>query len=675
MIVSWEWLGQYVALDMPLEDLTDRLTMSGLNLEGTESVAEDIAIDLEVTSNRPDCLGHVGVAREVSVLYALPLDIPDPQPPTASDSVNDATSVEITCPELCPRYTARVLRGVQVGPSPDWLVRRLATLGIASVNNIVDATNYVLLETGQPLHAFDLDKLTEGRIVVREAAAGEQFKAINHTNYTLAPGMCVIADAEKPVALGGVMGGAATEISASTCNVLIETAEFAPLSVRNTARTLSLFSDSSFRFERGIDPHGLDSASRRCCQLILELAGGELLDHVIQAGDPPPAEPTRVSIRFDQVTRILGIDVPQADIINILIQLGLRHVDLPDQHTDTSATFEMPGWRRDLTREIDLIEEVARIWGYDRIPEDNRIPLTLALTTHRDQVSDTLRDLLCSAGFHEAMTLSFVTAKLFDLFRPEPDRLPLQVEHSSRRQENLLRQSLVPSLLQSRRENERHAMFGVDLFEIANVYLEAAPGAPGSEPTRITAITGRSFGELKGVCELLIARLAPAARLNAVPLQLAGFVEGRGARLMLNETPCGWLGELTRDATDSIGLRDAVTIAELDFLTVCEAVETTRRFRELPRFPAIERDLNFLLDLHVSWDELETVVRDNAGPLLDTISFGGQYCGQQIPDDKKSYVVTIGYRSDSRTLTNDELEETQARVVAECESQLGASLR
>ena len=675
MIVSWEWLGQYVALEMPLEDLTDRLTMSGLNLEGTESVAEDTAIDLEVTSNRPDCLGHVGVAREVSVLYGLPLDIPDPQPPTASDSVNDATSVEITCPELCPRYTARVLRGVQVGPSPDWLVRRLATLGIASVNNIVDATNYVLLETGQPLHAFDLDKLTEGRIVVREAVAGEQFEAINHTNYTLAPGMCVIADAEKPVALGGVMGGAATEISASTCNVLIETAEFAPLSVRNTARTLSLFSDSSFRFERGIDPHGLDSASRRCCQLILELAGGELLDHVIQAGDPLPAEPTRVSIRFDQVARILGIDVPQADIINILIQLGLRHVDLPDQHTDESATFEVPGWRRDLTREIDLIEEVARIWGYDRIPEDNRIPLTLALTTHRDQVSETLRDLLCASGFHEAMTLSFVTAELFDLFRPEPDRLPLQVEHSSRRQENLLRQSLVPSLLQSRRENERHAMFGVDLFEIANVYLEAAPGEPGSEPTRITAITGRSFGELKGVCELLIARLAPTARLNAVPLQLAGFVEGRGARLMLDDTPCGWLGELTRDATDSIGLRDAVTIAELDFLTVCEAVETTRRFRELPRFPAIERDFNFLLDLHISWDELENVVRDNAGPLLDTISFGGQYCGQQIPDDKKSYVVTIGYRSDSRTLTNDEVEETQARIVAECESQLGASLR
>ena len=272
MIVSWEWLGQYVALEMPLEDLTTRLTMSGLNLEGTESIGDDTAIDLEVTSNRPDCLGHIGVAREVSVLYGLPLGTPDPRPKTCNDPVSEQTSVEITCPDLCPRYTARVLQGVRVGPSPDWLVQRLATVGITSINNIVDVTNYVLLETGQPLHAFDFDKLDEGRIVVREATADEEFQAINHTTYKLAPGMCVIADASKAVALAGVMGGAETEICESTTSVLIETAEFAPLSVRNTARTLSLFSDSSFRFERGIDPHGIDTASRRCCELILELA-------------------------------------------------------------------------------------------------------------------------------------------------------------------------------------------------------------------------------------------------------------------------------------------------------------------------------------------------------------------------------------------------------------------
>ena len=207
MIVSWEWLGQYVALEMPLEDLTTRLTMSGLNLEGTDTVDSDTAIDLEVTSNRPDCLGHLGVAREVSVLYDLPLKSPDPQPPRITPQVSEVASVEITCPELCPRYTARLIRGVTVGPSPDWLVRRLATLGIVSINNIVDITNYVLMETGQPLHAFDFDKLADGRIVVRQATAGEQLEAINHTTYKLAPGMCVIADAEKPVALAGVMGG------------------------------------------------------------------------------------------------------------------------------------------------------------------------------------------------------------------------------------------------------------------------------------------------------------------------------------------------------------------------------------------------------------------------------------------------------------------------------------
>jgi len=335
----------------------------------------------------------------------------------------------------------------------------------------------------------------------------------------------------------------------------------------------------------------------------------------------------------------------------------------------------VPGWRRDLSREIDLIEEVARIWGYDRIPEDNRVPLTLSQPTHRDLVSNTLRELLCAAGFHEAITLSFVTRELFGLFRPEPDCEPLSVEHSSRRQENLLRQSLVPSLLQSRRENERHGSFGVDLFEIANVYLQAHPGAEGSEPTRVTAVSGRSFGELKGVCETLVTHLAPHAILTAKPLDVPGFVDGRGARLLLDGIACGWLGELTRESTDPLDLRDAVTIVELDLATVEAAVETTRRFKELPRFPAIERDLNFVLDEHVTWDELESAVRDNAGPLLDSISFGGQYRGQQIPADKKSYVVTIGYRSDERTLTNEEIEEAQARVVAACESGLGASQR
>ena len=672
MIVSWDWLSEFVRLDMPLDELTSRLTMSGLNLEGTESVEADTAIDLEVTSNRPDCLGHLGVAREISVLYDRELQVPAPQPETASDAVGSLTSVEVDCPGLCSRYTARVVRGVTVGPSPDWMVQRLKTLGIATVNNIVDITNYVLMETGQPLHAFDLDRLTGQRVVVREATPGESLEAINHTTYALAPGMCVIADDEHPVALAGVMGGAATEISQSTTTILIETAEFDPLSVRNTARKLSLFSDSSFRFERGIDAHGLDAAGLRCCELILQLAGGELLDGVIWVGDPPPPEPAVVSIRFAQVPRILGVEVSPDEIVSILESLGLSRVGEP---TDNSATFEVPSWRRDLEREIDLIEEVARIWGYDRIPEDARVPMTLSVPTQRDRVLGPLRDLFCATGFFEAVTISFVTPELFDLFRPEPARSPLSVEHSSRRQENLLRQSLVPSLLQSRRENERHGNFGVDLFEIANVYLQAQPGIAGSEPTRVTAVSGRSFGELKGVCQMVIDHLAPQSRLSCAPCDLPGFVQGRGSAVSINETPCGWLGELSRDVTDSIDLRDAVTIVELDLDPIEQAVELTRRYTTLPRFPTIERDMNFLLDDNVTWDQLAATVRDTAGPLLDSVTFGGQYRGKQIPAGKKSYVVTIGYRSNDRTLTNDEVEEAQADVVNACDTQLGATLR
>jgi phenylalanyl-tRNA synthetase beta chain len=273
MIVSWNWLEQYVTLEMSVETLTDRLTMTGLNLEGIEQVEGDTAIDLEVTSNRPDCLGHLGVAREIAALFDHPLQIPAAQPVEISEKTSAVTSVEIDCEDLCPQYIARVIRGVKIGPSPQWLQDRLKALGIVSINNIVDITNYVLMECGQPLHAFDFDKLAGQKIIVRQAKPGEKIVAINQKEYPLDDSMCVICDSEKPVAIGGVMGGLATEIGEQTVNVLIESAAFAPMSIRNTARKLNLHSDSSYRFERALDPAGVEWASRRCCELILELAG------------------------------------------------------------------------------------------------------------------------------------------------------------------------------------------------------------------------------------------------------------------------------------------------------------------------------------------------------------------------------------------------------------------
>lgn len=673
MIVSWDWLQEYVKLDAAIDDVTARLTMSGLNLEGTEQVDGDTAIDLEVTSNRPDCLGHIGVAREAAVLYEQSLHVPDPQPQTSKDKTAEATSVDIECEDVCPRYIARVIRGVKIGPSPDWLRRRLTTLGIATINNVVDVTNYVLMECGQPLHAFDFDKLGEQRIVVRRAKKGEKIVAIDQREYELDPEMCIIADASRPVAIGGVMGGLETEIGNGTLNLLIETAQFAPLSIRTTARKLGLHSDSSYRFERGVDALQLDWASRRCCELILEVAGGELLEGSVQAGQAVSDERSPIPLRFAQVPRILGIDVPPSEAVKILNDLGFEQQSLDD----AQGEFTPPSWRADLTREIDLIEEIARIHGYDKIPDDVEVPLALSAHTHRDRVSERIRDVLIGAGFYEAVTMSFVSEEERRLFTPHGDTPPLTVDHSSRRHENVLRQSLVPSLLKSRRENERQGVFNAQLFEIAKVYWKAAPHERERdvEPTMVGLVTGRPFAELKGVLDFLVHRIERSGRLVVEPSDVPQFASGRGAKLLLDGQLLGWLGELDRSVTDQLDLRDAVTVAELYLGVLEDFADLNPVSLPLPHYPAVPRDLNFVLEEEVSWQQLEAAVRDAGGPLLEDVSFGGQYRGKQIGPNHKSYVVTATFRSPDRTLTGDEVAEAEQNIVDVCRDKLGASLR
>lgn len=674
MIVSWEWLRDYVDLDASLaEETANRLMMTGLNLESITPAGSDLAIDLEVTSNRADCLGHIGIAREAAVITGRPLKIPAAAVRESSVSTASATSVTIECEDLCPRYVARVIRGVKVGPSPDWLRKRLETVGIASINNIVDITNYVLMECGQPLHAFDHDRLKEGRIVVRRAREGETIEAIDHREYRLTPQMCVIADAERPVAIAGVMGGASTEITTATRNVLIEVADFASMSIRATARSLSLHSDSSYRFERGIDPHQLDQASRRCCELILQLAGGELLSGPVYAGRPLPEVPAPVTLRFAQLKRVLGIDIPSDEAVRILQALGLT---LSGTATADSAAFIVPSWRRrDLTREIDLIEEVVRIHGYDRIPEDAVVPLTISQKTLRDQVIERVAHVLTASGFYESVTLSFIDEKLAGLFQPRTGAEQLSVDHSSRRAENLLRQSLIPSLLNARRENERHGSFGVQLFEIAAVFLAARPGDPSAEPKMIGLVGTDSFSSMKGLLQLIAQRINPANAIAVQPSSLPQFVDGRGAEVRLNGQPWGWLGELDRSVTDQLDLRETCIAAEVDLALLESTASLRPQFTDLPRFPTVSRDLNFVLDEAVTWSDLEAAVRSAAGPLFESIHFSGQYRGPQLPPDRKSYLLTIHYRSPDRTLTAAEVDEAQQAVIAACETRIGAKLR
>lgn len=684
MIVSRNWLAEYVQLDMPMEELTHRLTMSGLNLESVHQLDGDVAIDLEVTSNRPDCLGHLGVAREISVLFEKSLKIPAADPAQSRESASNATSVSVQCPDLCHEYHARVIQGVKIGPSPEWLVKRLQTAFLrenedgtvestyTSINNVADITNYVMLECGQPLHAFDFDKLSGNQVVVRRSKAGESITAIDQKKYDFADGTCVIADAVKPVAIAGVMGGYESEISDQTVNVLIEAASFDPISVRTTARALKLHSPSSFRFERRVDRQRLDWASRRCCELILQIAGGQLLEGVVTGGDPPAAH-NSVCLRFEKVSRLLGMSVLPQECVDILERLGVQCLT----QSQSSATFAVPSWRLDLTRECDLIEEIARIHGYDRIPDDAPLPVVSTTRSRREMVGDAIRSHLTALGFFEALTLSFISQDQQDLFRPRGGLPSVAVNHSTRSHENQMRQSLVPSLLQCRRQNERHGTLNAELFEVAKVYLSAGQGQPeqAAEPVMVSLVSGRDFSAVKGIVESLLAQIVPSAVLTAAPSSLPEFAADRGAELFLNNQPLGWIGELKRSIADQLKLQDAPMVAELNVNLLEDLFESNRVHTPVARFPSVSRDLNFVLPEAVTWAQLSAVVSASVTDLLTEVSFAGQYRGQQIAAGSKSYVVTCRFAAEDRTLTAEEVDSRVQQILAGCEKELEAKLR
>lgn len=669
MLVSWNWLKEYVALDMPVEQLTSRLMMAGLNHESTREVGGDLAIDLEVTSNRPDCLGHLGIAREIAVLYDRTLTVPAARPAQSPTPVGRLTRVRVDCPDLCPRYTARLVRNIRVGPSPRWLARRLETIGLTPINNVVDISNYVLMECGQPLHTFDFERLAGGEIIVRRAAAGETIEAIDHRVYPLGPQMCVIADAERPVAIGGVMGGASTEISPQTRHVLVEAAEFDPISIRATARALNLHSDSSYRFERRIDSEGVDWASRRCCELILELCGGELADGVIDVGPAPPArEP--IVLRLRRVPQVLGIDVPAEAMVRILSALGCQVVERSAEAIAAVA----PSWRRDLTREIDLIEEVARIWGYEKIPEDASVPMFPSHRTREDRVLDKVRGVLTASGFDEAVTLSVVEPALSEALSPWTDQPALRSLTPVLRGADRLRRSLVPSLLAARRTNESLANEEIELFEIARVYLPQGAGLPREEKM-LGAVSGRGFAEVRGAVEAVFdsVRITGIAAAEAA-IDLLDPAESccwrRGDALL------GYAGRLSAEAQARFDLRGPTVVAELHLAPLVEAAQLVPQYAPLSNYPAVCRDINLVVDEKVRWAEVAAVAAEQCGPFAEEVLYRDTYRdAQRLGPEKKSLLFSVVLRSREATLTNQQADEIRQRIVDACGRRFGAALR
>ncbi|HEV3121674.1 MAG TPA: phenylalanine--tRNA ligase subunit beta [Isosphaeraceae bacterium] len=670
MIVSWNWLTEYVRLDMPVEELTTRLALAGLNHEHTSEVEGDLAIDLEVTSNRPDCLCHLGVAREIAVLFQKVLRVPAAQPPARGQRVEQSARVRVEAPDLCPRFTARVVKDVKIGESPWWLRKRLQTLGTRPINNIADITNYVMFECGQPLHAYDLDRLAGSAIVVRRGRAGEVLKAINGRAYPLEPAMLVIADEERPVGLAGVMGGLDTEISAATVNVLIEAAQFDAMSVKRAVRGLGLESEASRRFERPMDPEATEWASRRCAELILELAGGTLHEGVIDTGAPIPPRPA-ISLRLDQIPRVLGISIEPSVVERILPALGL----VPVSGADGTLTYRPPSWRSDLEREIDLIEEVARVYGYEHIPEDRAVPLVSAPRGRRERVESEVRSHFAGLGVDEAATFSLVDDSLAIALHPGPALAPVRVESNRRKRENALRQSLVPSLLAARAHNEAHGNADAELFEIGNVYLPNPDAALPDEPARLGIVSGRDYLGLKALIEALLARLHIEADLCADPALVPLFKAGRAAELRLGSAHFGYLGEVELGQVESLSLRSPCAAAELSFDLLMEQANLVPQHRPLPPFPAITRDLSLVVRQSVTWAELAGTVELAAGPYLEALTYLDTFRGGNLPAGRQSVHFGLRFRHPERTFTGEEVDGMVKTVVEACAARFEATLR
>ncbi len=579
-------------------------------------------------------------------------------------------------------YTARVIQGVKVGPSPDWLVEALQSVfwkrktdgsieAYQSINNVVDATNYVLMECGQPLHAFDYAKVAGSKIVVRPAGKNEKLEAIDHRQYELDESMCVIADAQAATAVAGVMGGAVSEVSESTSDLVIEAAIFTPLSVRRTARKLKLHSPSSYRFERKVDPAGVDWASRRVCEIIVDLAGGSVAEGMIDtAAEIPPREP--VVLRASQLERILGIKIDASEVSRILTTLGCRE----SSQSNDAVTYIPPTWRHDLTREADLIEEVARIHGYDKIPEDSPIPVAPSSKRPFDIAMDRVRQIMTASGLSEAMTPSVVTKKLDDSLSPWTERPALETQTPMLKGARRLRRSLLPSLIEGRAKNWASSSLAADLFEVAHIYLPSdTEDALPSEQYSLGIISGSDFFVVKGMLQSLCERMGIEHELSVEPVDRQGLAPGSCVRLQLGDSLLGYLGIVDPKLLKAWKLGDAAVVAELSLPMLLDQSSLVPQQRAISAFPSIQRDLNFIVAEAVRWSEMENVVRAAVGSELAGVTYRETYRDEKRDGkNRKRVLMTVELQRHDATLSGEQADELVAKVIGACGKQLSAEL-
>lgn len=655
MILSYNWLRELTGSGLSPKELADTLTRVGLNIEDVAPTGDgDHALNAEITTNRPDWLCHLGVAHEIAAIQSLSVRTPETTLRESGPAVAGLSSLTVMpgAEAHCPRYTLRVLRGVKVGPSPEWLRQRLHAIGQRSINNIVDITNLVCFEMNQPLHAFDMDKLAEGRIVLRLARAGEEFAAITGEKARLEPDMLVIADAEKAVALAGVKGGANTEVDADTVNVLLESAWFQPRSVRRTARRTRMASESSYRYERGIDPGMTARASARAISLMQELAGGELATGIIDSR-PEFGQTWETTMRFSRCRKLLGLEVPREEIRAVFKGLGLVETAADAD----SVTVRVPSFRQDLKREVDLIEEVIRLVGYDRIPVHIGMPLALAHETAETMADRVVRRTLAGLGYHECVTDSFVPVEWGRAFAPASE--PYAIRNPINAERPVLRAALAPSLLEVRRTNR--LVQDVRLFELGRVYHKTSSGPV--EKARLAILDDRGTQYVRGALEAVAEALSLTGAIEVVAApDAAGMTPASGGAMRLDGETFAFFGETGEAATTAFDLPLRPALAEAEMAVLAAAPRNVRRYRPLPRFPGVRRDLSLSLPEATHWSEVAAVVRRSAA-MLDSLSFESVYRGAGLKPGMKALAFSMLFRAADRSLTDAEVNALRDGVL------------
>ena len=697
MNISYKWLKDLIDIDLSPSELGQRLTNVGLAVEGIHDHADDFVFDIDLTSNRPDCLSHLGVAREIGVIIGQKLtaetqrrgeiETEIPMPAVLAGDV-----VRIDDAQLCQRFTARIIRNVKIGPSPQWMVDRLEAIGERSINNVADITNYVMHEFGQPMHSFDLEKLEGKRIVVRRAREGETITTLDEVDRNLTTDMLAICDAEKPVAVAGIMGGIDSSITDSTSNVLLEVAHFKRENIRATSRKLNLNTEASYRFERGVDIENLIRASNRAAELICQLAGGELGELI----DMYPSHPTPVSVESNNISaavkRLTGLDVSTEESDRILNALGIVRDDESAIRDPRSAIYASPSWRHDIHIEEDLVEEVARHAGYENIA--NELPPAYGAGEYQptEPREKLLRQTLTDHGFDEALSYSFIDTKHDGVFEIVPGLLADGIEEKYVTLNDSviegavrMRATSLPGLLDSVRLNFNHQRKDVRLFEIGKAYAAtvAEDHAPNEQKLLSMVITGGEvvegrampvrefdFYDAKGAVEAALAAVG-ISDAEYAPTEVSHLRIGQSASISIDGNKVGSVGRLSDEIAGSYKFKQPIYVAELNLQIALARQIETPTYRPLAKYPSVTRDVSFIVKRDMTFGSIENVIGSRGSGLCRNVMFVDIYEGKGIAEDERSITIRLEYRNDERTLVEEEVEAEHQSILGILASELG----